>query len=253
MILVLGRVTANDYRYERSSAVTTTADEADMLGVLNFLMSLCAIRLGKLTGPIARADGRVSQLRTLLSTQTAIIPILTEYLTFINHCKSIDRANKLISVSSDSDIMLLCNSSLQLLGNLVYGCPVAQDKLRLRKDQLSCDAPSVGLLQILSLCNTDVSNPLRREFAILCLRNACEGNQSNQTYIESLVLQGVAQVDERLAKAGMGVSFDPASGKIVFKSTLSKTAASSVESMRSSSSPAGTTIADNSNDHLEFM
>lgn len=250
MAIVLKRVTANDY----VRGFTATTDETDMLALLDFMISLCAILLGKLTGPTARADRRVSQLRTSLSTETAIIPMLIDYLTFINHWKSIDRANKPAIVSSDGDIMSLCNSSLQLLGNLVYGCTTAQDKLRLSEDQLNSNAPSVGLLQILSLCNTDVSNPLRREFAILCLRNACEGNLSNQAYIESLVLQGVAQVDEQLAKAGMGVSFDPVSGKIDFKSTLSEATISNVRSARTSRPfPSATTTADTSSDSLEFM
>lgn len=233
-----------------------TADAADMLDVLEFMMSLCAIHLGKLTGPIARHDRRVLQLRTFISTQTAIIPILIEYLTFVNHCKSADRANKVIGVSSDDGVLSLCNSSLQLLGNLVYGCTVAQDQLRLSGDQASSDAPSVGLLQILALCSTDISNPLRREFAILCLRNACEGNLRNQKCIESLVLQGVAEVDERLARAGMGVSFDPTSGKIVFKSTLPEATILNARSSSSSSLPAPAataTITDTSNDPLEFM
>ena len=46
------------------------------------------------------------------------------------------------------------------------------------------------------------------------------GNLENQTYIESLTLQGVSQVDERLAKAGIGVEFDPSSGKIEFRNTI---------------------------------
>ena len=250
-------MTANDYF--RSS--TPTTDETDMFGLLDFVMSLCATRLGKLTGPAARADRRVSLLRTSVSMETSIIPALIDYLTFVNHWKSVDRANKQITVSPDGDIMSLCNSSLQLLGNIVYGCTAAQDRLRLREeDQLHSDAPppSVGLLQILSLCNTDVRNPLRREFAILCLRNACEGNLPNQAYIESLVLQGVAQVDEQLARAGMGVSFDPASGKIEFKSTLPEATLSTANSLRSSTTsrplPSAAAIADDaSNDSLGFM
>ena len=77
----------------------------------------------------------------------------------------------------------LGNSSLQLLSNLIYRCRCSQDMLRdipnitttTTDIESSESRPSCGLLQILSMCSTDVSNPLRREWALLCLRNACEG------------------------------------------------------------------------------
>ena len=39
---------------------------------------------------------------------------------------------------------------------------------------------------VLPLCATDLDNPLAREWAMLCMRNVCEGNMENQAFVESL-------------------------------------------------------------------
>ena len=98
------------------------------------------------------------------------------------------------------------NTLLQLLGNLLFGCPCAQDLLR------ECG----GLFRVLSLCHTNVSQPLRREWAVLCLRNACEGNAENQSCIEQLTLQKVEVVNEDLRRSGLQADFNQTSGKIEF-------------------------------------
>jgi hypothetical protein len=72
---------------------------------------------------------------------------------------------------------------------------------------------------VLSFCATDFDNPLCREFALMCVRNLCEGNASNQRFISELRPQEVLQ-DESLAKQGITVEIDPLSGKFQFKQQL---------------------------------
>lgn len=43
-----------------------------------------------------------------------------------------------------------------------------------------------GLGVLLSHCNVDSSNPFLREWALLAVRNVCEGNEENQRSIEAL-------------------------------------------------------------------
>ena len=72
------------------------------------------------------------------------------------------------------------------------------------------------LATVLGYCATDFSNPLAREWALLTVRNACENNETNQRFIESLQPQGVVQ-DESLRSRGISVEMDPLSGKFSFK------------------------------------
>jgi ataxin-10 len=68
---------------------------------------------------------------------------------------------------------------------------------------------------LLSYCATDFDNPLCREFALMCIRNLCEGNLENQRFIESLKPQQVLQDDSLLAR-GIRVEMDPSSGRFQF-------------------------------------
>jgi Spinocerebellar ataxia type 10 protein domain len=65
---------------------------------------------------------------------------------------------------------------------------------------------------VLSHCVTDFRNPLAREWALMCVRNACEGSEKNQAYVAGLVPQGVF-VDEELRSKGIRVEIDPSRGK----------------------------------------
>ena len=104
---------------------------------------------------------------------------------------------------SSYDILKLC---LQVISNLVYRCKVGQDMIR--------DAG--GLPIVMSRCTTDFKNPLAREWALLCLRNCCEGSSENQAYIDNInIVQDVVQ-DEELQAKGITVSIDNANGKIKF-------------------------------------
>ena len=75
-----------------------------------------------------------------------------------------------------------------------------------------------GLDLILSRCHTDVSNPLLREWALLCVRHACRDNTKVQTYIAGLVPHGVVQSEE-LTERGLTVSFSERTGKVTVKPT----------------------------------
>ncbi len=62
-----------------------------------------------------------------------------------------------------------------------------------------------GLAVVLSHCATDFANPLAREWALLCTRNACADCVPNQEYIESLRPQGVSIQDEEMKARGLEV------------------------------------------------
>ena len=54
----------------------------------------------------------------------------------------------------------------------------------------------------LNHCNIDETNPLIREWSLVALRNLCEGNAANQSYINALRPQGMdAASDTALEKA----------------------------------------------------
>lgn len=76
-----------------------------------------------------------------------------------------------------------------------------------------------GLPIILSCCQTDFKNPLIREWALLCVKNACENNPRNQAFINELKPQKVLQ-DEILQAQGITVHLDSTTGKVEFKQTL---------------------------------
>ncbi|CAE7673154.1 CTR86, partial [Symbiodinium microadriaticum] len=67
-----------------------------------------------------------------------------------------------------------------------------------------------GLPVVLSFCATDFDNPLCREYALMCVRNLCEGNAGNQQYISDLKPQQIVQ-DELMASHGLSVEIDPLS------------------------------------------
>jgi len=129
---------------------------------------------------------------------------LLDVCLYVTNNLSKSRSRDAPAVDEQSyDILKLC---LQLIGNLVYRCKEGQDLVR--------DAG--GLPIIMSRCTTDFKNPLAREWALLCLRNCCEGNRENQEYIDSInIVQDVVQ-DEELLSKGISVSIDNASGKIKF-------------------------------------
>ena len=99
----------------------------------------------------------------------------------------------------------LTKAALRVLSNIVYKCKESQDQFR----------TSGALATVLSHCGTDFANPLSREWALFCIRNACENNQENLAFIHSLKPQEVLQ-DDSLQAQGIKVTIDPQTGKFGF-------------------------------------
>lgn len=105
----------------------------------------------------------------------------------------------------------LQRAALRALGNAIYLSKVVQDAFRLQD----------GFAVVLPLCATNLEVPLAREWALLAMRNALEGNSENQDYVSSLRPQGEAFVqDEVLKEANLSVVFDQASNKFKMKKML---------------------------------
>ena len=87
----------------------------------------------------------------------------------------------------------------------------------------SARSKSVPLLAtVLSHCTTDFDLPLAREWALLCVRNACEGHRINQQFIEELKPQQVVQ-DEVLGAQGVSVGIDVNTGKFTYQQQANPT------------------------------
>lgn len=95
--------------------------------------------------------------------------------------------------------------TLQTISNIIYRNELGQDLLL-----------DTGVINhILSHCATNFSNPLTREWALLTIRNACEGNTKIQTYIDSLTLQETLD----LRQQGMKIEIDGKRGRFKFVQT----------------------------------
>ena len=92
--------------------------------------------------------------------------------------------------------------SLEIIGNVAYGCRTGQDKIY----ELG------GIPLLLASCATDFDNPLAREWALMSIRNCCEGNTTNQDYIDGLKVQGVVQ-----GMNGVNIDINTKTGKFQFK------------------------------------
>lgn len=80
---------------------------------------------------------------------------------------------------------------------------------------------SGALAAVLSHCGTDFENPISREWALLCVRNACEGHVGNQQFIEDLRPQEAVIQDDKLKAQGMKVEMNPTTGKFKFVQSTS--------------------------------
>ena len=106
--------------------------------------------------------------------------------------------------SKERGVEDVLKQTLCFLGNLLYRCPSAQTAF-LRLEGFKC---------VLPLCATNFDAPLLREWALLCVRNACEGCEENQKYVASLQPQGEAMIqDDALREAGLQVIFDEGTKK----------------------------------------
>jgi hypothetical protein len=69
---------------------------------------------------------------------------------------------------------------------------------------------------VLSHCGTDFENPISREWALLCVRNACDSHVGNQSFIHELRPQGAVIQDEKMKALGMKVEMNVDTGKFKF-------------------------------------
>ena len=96
----------------------------------------------------------------------------------------------------------LLNNSMRLLANCSFHNKAWQNRVR----------EVNGIEAILSCTTINEKNPILREWALLAVRNLCDGNVANQRRIEELKPRKVLQ-DPTLKKAGYQIRFDEASGK----------------------------------------
>lgn len=96
--------------------------------------------------------------------------------------------------------------ALQTLSNLVYGTESVQNEL----------VDDGGIHVVLNHCVTDFENPLAREWGLMTVRNACEGNEKVQAYVDTLKPQGAVIEDPKLREAGLQVEIDSMTGKFKF-------------------------------------
>ena len=77
-----------------------------------------------------------------------------------------------------------------------------------------------GIVPLLQRCQYDDGNPQMREWALMAVRNLCEGNEGNQAFIEQIERKprGVAQTDV-LDGTGLEVEVDPETGRLRPKRT----------------------------------
>ena len=75
----------------------------------------------------------------------------------------------------------LMRTWMKVIGNLTHQCVAAQDMLRTTN----------SLITVLNHTYTNFNNPLLREYSLLCIRHACEGNLANQELIQNITVNNV--------------------------------------------------------------
>lgn len=140
----------------------------------------------------------VASLQSSLATTTRTMEMSIGLLR-----ASKEKASSSATIEGRNEII---KGALALAGNLCYRCPAAQDSFR----ELG------GFQAVLPRCATSFRNPFEREWALMCVRNACEGCLVNQQFIEALQPQGARVLDE---ETGVGVEINGATGTFRFVST----------------------------------
>jgi hypothetical protein len=126
------------------------------------------------------------------------------YLTDVLQMKSIFSSDFMLR----NDKMGCLNSILGLIGNLLHRNTFAQDTFR----------DLHGFALVLPHCATNFDSPMTREWALLVIRHACEGNETSQSYVSELVPQGkMVLKDEDMVAAGITVEMDLATNKFTMK------------------------------------
>ena len=101
------------------------------------------------------------------------------------------------SAAESDDALALRLAALRLLANLAFHHAGVQDALR----------EAGGIVEVLGCLHIDARQPVLREWALLALRNLCDGNDANQAAIDALQPLSVAQNPE-LEALGLRVEMD---------------------------------------------
>lgn len=147
-------------------------------------------------------------LRSSLVLATAVVPSCVRLLqqpTASSSATTADGKPSASATGSSEAAKERVKSALALLGSLCYRCPEAQEAFLAHG----------GFAAVLPRCATRFDNPLEREWALVCVRNACEGCDANQRFVESLQPQGARVLDEKL---GIEVELCPSTGTFKFRS-----------------------------------
>ncbi len=96
----------------------------------------------------------------------------------------------------------ILNNAMRVLANCSFRNEQWQNRVREVK----------GIEAVLNCTSINEKNPILREWALLAVRNLCDGNLANQRRIELLRPKNVLQ-DPTLKKAGYQVRFDESTGK----------------------------------------
>ena len=143
---------------------------------------------------------RKSLVLTFPTVIRAIVSLLPQDAAITrSHSSSMSGTVPHIDVDND-----LVKSTLRFIAAIIYDCKESQDELRI------CG----GLATVLSYCGTDFTNPLSREWALFCVKNACDNNEENVNFIDSLKPTKVFQ-HAILESRGIRVDLD-CDGKLAF-------------------------------------
>eukprot|EP00753_Platysulcus_tardus_P018100 PLAT6716.1.p1 GENE.PLAT6716.1~~PLAT6716.1.p1 ORF type:complete len:527 (+),score=196.39 PLAT6716.1:37-1581(+) len=141
-------------------------------------------------------DAQAAQLAARRCSTLEILSLLTSTADY-------DRAPLLAAGAIDAVLPLLRESDVELLwkpptmrflANLLFHCPLAQKQLR----------EAGGIETVMNHCAMDEHNPVMREWSIMAIRNATEGNPRNQEYIAALQPDRAVATDA-LDKMGLEV------------------------------------------------
>lgn len=99
---------------------------------------------------------------------------------------------------------------VRVLANACFQCKIAQTAVR--------QAGSLPL--VLSHCHIDHANPLLREWALVCVRNLCEGCEENAAAIAELEIQSPApSAVEFLQSSNMEIKVNKSTGRLELQRT----------------------------------
>ncbi|KAF4027574.1 Spinocerebellar ataxia type 10 protein domain [Phytophthora infestans] len=136
--------------------------------------------LGELTVGIntrLNADGARELLLSLLQELQRVWELGRQSTTTMNT----RAAASTIQPQTNGDPFRYRSGLIRVIGNLSFRHTDHQDLVR-----------NEGYLPLfLNHCNIDETNPMIREWSLVALRNLCEGNEANQSYINALRPQGM--------------------------------------------------------------